>query len=146
LQQEHINPKEPRAIFFNDTVSVGSVQHGRVFEITVNTAETGVNFYTLDVAKSDQPKFDNDRSLCILCHNYTFASQVSVAKRSPGDDATTAYLGGDLFRVTDPRAPFEDRWGGWYVSGTHGKMKHLGNAVSHNPFPPLELDTEDTQN
>jgi len=25
--------------------------------------------------------------------------------------------------------PLEDRWGGWYVTGTHGDQRHMGNAV-----------------
>jgi hypothetical protein len=29
----------------------------------------------------------------------------------------------------DHSTPFEDRWGGWYVTGTSGKQTHLGNMV-----------------
>jgi hypothetical protein len=29
----------------------------------------------------------------------------------------------------DDRTPFRRRWGGWYVTGTHGAMHHIGNAV-----------------
>jgi hypothetical protein len=29
----------------------------------------------------------------------------------------------------DHRTPFGDRWGGWYVTGTHGEIRHLGNSV-----------------
>jgi hypothetical protein len=29
----------------------------------------------------------------------------------------------------DDRTPFRRRWGGWYVTGTHGSMRHIGNAV-----------------
>jgi hypothetical protein len=55
-------------------------------------------------------------------------------------------MGGDLFHVTDHTTPFEDRWGGWYVTGTHGKMQHLGNAYAENPYRPVELQTRHTQN
>ena len=51
-----------------------------------------------------------------------------------------------VLHVTDHRTPFEERWGGWYVTGTHGKMKHLGNAVAPNPYRPIELETKNTQN
>src|SRR6202030_990333 len=30
------------------------------------------------------------------------------------------------FAVTH-RVPFEQRWGGWYVTGQHGSLHHLGN-------------------
>jgi hypothetical protein len=38
-----------------------------------------------------------------------------------------------------------ERWGGWYVTGTHGSQKHLGNIVlpkpmsAFAPIPPAEL-------
>jgi len=30
--------------------------------------------------------------------------------------------------ATDHRTPMEDRWGGWYVTGRTGSMRHLANA------------------
>lgn len=30
----------------------------------------------------------------------------------------------------DHTTPFEDRWGGWYVTGYHGDARHLGNIFS----------------
>lgn len=147
LQQEKIGPKTPRAIFFNDTVAVGSVQNGELFEITVADADTGVQFYVVQTKKVDMPRVESERFLCLQCHNYRFAPQTFVATVYPSPDGTPAYLGGtDLFNVTDSRTPFEDRWGGWYVSGTHGKMQHLGNAVAPNPYRPVELETKNTQN
>jgi hypothetical protein len=48
--------------------------------------------------------------------------------------------------VTDHRTPFADRWGGWYVTGTHGSERHRGNAVARNPAEPTVLEQEGTQN
>ena len=31
--------------------------------------------------------------------------------------------------LLDHRTKFEERWGGWYVTGDAGSMRHLGNAV-----------------
>jgi hypothetical protein len=147
LQQEKISPKAPRAIFFNDTISVGSVQNGELFEITVADVARGVEFYTLEVKKTDKPVIEKDRFLCLACHGQTWAPHTFVATVYPDAQGSPAFLGGDqLFNVTDHRSPFENRWGGWYVTGTHGKMKHIGNAVAHNPYRPVELETENTQN
>lgn len=146
LQQDKINPKAPRAIYFNDTVQVGSVQNGTVFELVAADAIDGLAYYTLPTKQMERPRFDTDRSLCIACHGYAWVSQAFVANTYPGVDGTPAFLGGDLFHVTDHRTPFEERWGGWYVSGTHGRMKHLGNAVARNPYRPIELETRNTQN
>ncbi len=48
--------------------------------------------------------------------------------------------------VTDHRTPFEDRWGGWYVTGTHGDQRHRGNAVSAGPASPGPPQVADAQN
>jgi hypothetical protein len=48
--------------------------------------------------------------------------------------------------VTDHRTSFEDRWGGWYVTGTHGGMHHRGNAVARDRAHPDLLETRGTQN
>jgi hypothetical protein len=31
--------------------------------------------------------------------------------------------------IVDHRTPLEQRWGGWYVTGTHGAARHMGNAM-----------------
>jgi len=35
--------------------------------------------------------------------------------------------------VTTDRSPFRERWGGWYVTGTHGKQTHMGNQTFRAP-------------
>jgi len=44
--------------------------------------------------------------------------------------------------VTDHRSPFRERWGGWYVTGTHGGMRHMGNVVARDDKRPTVLDRE----
>jgi len=44
--------------------------------------------------------------------------------------------------LTDHSSPFDERWGGWYVTGRHGRMKHMGNAVLRGRV----LDTGDNAN
>jgi hypothetical protein len=48
--------------------------------------------------------------------------------------------------VTDDRTSFQDRWGGWYVTGTHGGMHHRGNAVARDRSKPDVLEWQGTQN
>src|SRR5690242_14296307 len=47
FQQALISPRAPRAVFFNDSVSVGSVQNGDVFELIGVDPQQGLNFYTM---------------------------------------------------------------------------------------------------
>ena len=35
--------------------------------------------------------------------------------------------------TTDHRSPFEMRWGGWFVTGTHRADRHMGNAIATDP-------------
>ena len=35
--------------------------------------------------------------------------------------------------ATTDRSPFRERWGGWYVTGTHGRQTHMGNQTFSPP-------------
>jgi hypothetical protein len=48
--------------------------------------------------------------------------------------------------ITDHRSSLDKRWGGWYVTGTHGSQTHMGNAVAHEASQPQFLETQGTQN
>jgi hypothetical protein len=48
-------------------------------------------------------------------------------------------LSAGTYRI-DHTSPFEKRWGGWYVTGTHGPQKHLGNLVIEGRSVPDDLD------
>ena len=84
---------------------------------------------------------------CLRCHGGAFVREVpAVFVRSVFPDVR----GDPLLRhgtvVVDYRTPFEQRWGGWYVSGKHGADRHMGNAVVRDRAKPEQLETEGTQN
>ena len=146
FQAAKISPREPRALFFSDDVMVGSVPDGDVLEFTAVDPRQGVVFYTLDMHQSKQPRFDR-RDACLQCH------QGPATLGIPGIMVGSVYpdsMGMPASRmgnpVTDHRTAFEDRWGGWYVSGTHGEMHHRGNAVARDRERPSLLETRGTQN
>jgi hypothetical protein len=58
----------------------------------------------------------------------------------------TPFVTGTFFEGIDQRTPLENRWGGWYVSGTHGSIRHLGNAIAPDADHPFDLDEKNTQN
>ena len=149
LQQEKIGPKTPRAIYFNDNVSVGGVQNGELYEIAAVDPVDGIRFYTLETKKSDKPEFERQSSLCTICHGPVnrWAPGIMVATVYPNSEGSPFFMGAtELFHTTNHASPFEDRWGGWYVTGTHGSMKHLGNTWAPDPYRPIEVITENTQN
>ena len=43
--------------------------------------------------------------------------------------------------LNDDTSPFEERWGGWYVTGTHGKQRHMGNVFIEDEKKSEQLDT-----
>ena len=46
----------------------------------------------------------------------------------------------------DHRTLFRQRWGGWYVTGTHGSMRHMGNAIVTNVNERDSMISERTLN
>ena len=132
FQAPRINPRNPRAIFFNDTVSVGWVRGGPVLEVMAQDPKQGAIFYTLEQAQSGVPQFERNDT-CASCHTSDATQNVPgpfVGSVFPGVDGITMY--GPAY-TTDHRSPFELRWGGWYVTGTHKAARHMGNAVATDP-------------
>src|SRR5262249_56165109 len=54
-------------------------------------------------------------------------------------------LSGGSFR-TDHASPLKERWGGWYVTGTHGKQPHLGNMILSKRAVPEDLTNDAGEN
>jgi hypothetical protein len=133
FQAPRINPKNPRSIFFGDTVSVGWVRGGPVLEVIAQDATQGSIFYTLAQSQDGVPQFERNDT-CTSCHTSDATQNVPgpfVGSVFPGVDGITMY--GPAY-TTDHRSPFELRWGGWFVTGTHQATRHMGNAVATDPL------------
>jgi len=143
LQFRKISPKAPRAIYFNDNVSVGYVQEGSVYELASLDPSQGLVFYTMDTQKTGTPRFERKSNECLVCH--APSGGLVVSSVFPSADGTPL-ITGTFFEGVDHRTPIEERWGGWYVSGTHGSMRHMGNAVAPDPDRPSDLEESGTQN
>ena len=48
--------------------------------------------------------------------------------------------------ISDDHSPFKERSGGWYVTGKHGSIRHMGNAVVRNPDAPESMIDSTTLN
>lgn len=129
-QIRRISSWRPRALYFNDDVYVGWVQRGDFVEIAAVDREQGAIFYTLDQHNQQQPIITRDNGKCLSCH----AS--ARTKRVPGFLVRSLYTkasGQPEYRLgsvtVDHSTPLTDRFGGWYVTGQHGAMRHRGNAM-----------------
>ena len=145
FQASKISPRNPRAIYFSDDATVGFVRGSNLLEVATLDPKQGIIFYSFD-QEADPPRFDR-RDVCLQCHESKGTLGIPgllVASVYPDADGMPAFRG--TAALTDHRSKFEERWGGWYVTGTHGDMRHLGNAVGHEPDHPEVLDTRGTLN
>jgi hypothetical protein len=143
LQLRKISPERPRAIYYNDDTYLGWVQNGDVIELSATDPALGVVFYTLDQARQEHPKFSRDQGHCMACHETSRTQNVPgyVVRSVFPDAAGRPMLGSGTF-VTDQKSPFEHRWGGWYVTGKHGEMRHMGNVIAGTDRGRERLDRE----
>lgn len=143
FQLRQISPKRPRALYFNDESYVGWVQDGDVVEVMSTDPWQGEIFYTLSQDKSEKPKFVPDRGQCISCHASSRTEGVpgGLVRSAFVDIGGQPQYGSGTF-TTDHSSPFDERWGGWYVTGTHGKMRHMGNVFLTDEQNPEALDRE----
>jgi hypothetical protein len=108
LQGRRITTGNPRALYFTDSVSIGWVRGGFI-EIAAQDPTRGTVFYTAGASSEDVIVREHQR--CLFCH---------LSGRTDG-------VPGMLERNGHTR-PLEQRWGGWYVTGELGGVRHLGNV------------------
>lgn len=147
FQGPKISPKKPRALYFNDNVAVGFVPEGDLMEFAATDPKQGVVFYTLEREKTDKPSFLRRTDQCIACHLIPATLNVPgllATSVIPGPDGSPRFAAAAV--IVDSRTPLDQRWGGWYVTGTSGGLQHRGNAVAPNPDQPDALDLRGTEN
>jgi hypothetical protein len=145
FQRQWINPRAPRALYFNDDVYLGFVKGGEVLEFASQDPALGTVFYVLSQDAERRPRFIRQTDACLQCHDSTGLTLgvpgVTIRSVFAAADGQPRFnLGG--YRTTY-RSPFEERWGGWYVTGTHGSLRHMGNiAFPDDPNPDLKAFRE----
>jgi hypothetical protein len=141
FQYKKISPSSPRALYFNDNVYVGWVRDGHSLEIASFDPDQGAIFYLLDQQPSGQPAFVRATLDCTQCHVAPGTRGVpgvllrSIFARPSGTQA----LETDSF-VTGHETPLKDRFGGWYVTGKHGRQLHMGNVFVEDSAHPEQID------
>ncbi|MEP7242330.1 MAG: hypothetical protein ABI885_01445 [Gammaproteobacteria bacterium] len=132
LQIDAIRAATPRAIYFNDDTYVAWVQGTTSLELVAMDSALGPVFYTLDNHEGAAAQLQRETSRCLNCHD-TFSMMGGGVPRflfmstlvNRGGEALTNQPGTD----TSDETPLEERWGGWYVSGNSGNLRHLGNIL-----------------
>lgn len=142
LQVKHISPRTPRAIYFSDDAYVGWVQGGHI-ELSAVDPQLGANFYLLEQRPFERPRFQRHTYECLQCHGSMLTRDV------PGHMVRSVHTAPDGHQVasgrsylTDHGSPFQERWGGWYVTGEHGDQRHLGNLLIRRSDDPQQLNLD----
>ncbi|MEO5925371.1 MAG: hypothetical protein ABIR70_16235 [Bryobacteraceae bacterium] len=128
LQADLISPTNPRSIFFNDSVAVAWMNGGFI-EVAAQDPENGVIFYTLLQDRDQAPRFQRAGGQCLRCHQSDTSNGTPgmiIRSIPPGPNGEPMMIYGGVF--TDHRTPIDQRWGGWYVTGSPAGLRHMGNA------------------
>lgn len=132
INKTHILPSRPRAIFFNDDTYVAIVPGAGMLEIATMDPQLGPVFFILEQRASTTPQFDRQTVQCLRCHDSLTMTGGGVPRFILGSgyvDTQSNLVSHEGWILTSPKTPFRFRWGGWYVTGNHGDLAHLGNIV-----------------
>lgn len=129
LQLSLISPATPRALYFNEDIYVGYVIGGRI-EIVSLDPELGGIYYIFDIPREAGPLRFERSERCMNCHagddtGHVPGLVIKSVVPGPRGGSLTAYRLGE----TGHAVPFEQRFGGWYVTGNHGITNHWGNLT-----------------
>jgi hypothetical protein len=131
LQVLLISPKSPRALYFNDDVYIGGVLGSPLMEVASVDPKLGTVFYTLSQKEEGPPQFQREYFACLLCHDSTTTQGVpGLTMLSVLPDPDGKALSGIPTVLVNDRTPFNERFGGWYVTGNHGEQRHRGNLTA----------------
>ncbi len=130
LQSEIINPRNPRALYFNEDTYIGWVPGGKVEVISMDP-EMGAMFYIFDPLRRGGPVPGILRSeKCFNCH------AGNATRRVPGliAESLLPMLSGaslETYRRDEQghQIPLDKRFGGWHLTGGHHLKEHLGNLM-----------------
>lgn len=141
LQSDFISPKTPRALYFNEHTYVGWIPGAPLIEVMTVNPKAGATFYT--IKNTLKPvSFSRDSSDCNRCHGGGQDLPPALLARSTPTGPSGYTRPFDRTVNVTPRTPLNERWGGWYVSGTHGDQRHLGNELSIGSDEKHVTDTE----
>lgn len=142
VQAMHIEPSNPRVIYFNDAVIAAWVRGGFI-ELASHDPRRGMVFYRLDQRITTYRQRGNRESPftrredCLRCH------MTATTQGVPGVLLRSVFpspAGVPIHRApeydTDGRMAFDKLWGGWYVTGDSGPGPHMGNLVAADEAHP----------
>ena len=131
LQASKIRRENPRAVYFNDTVSVAWIRGADLLELAAQDPRQGVVFYTIPQSAAATPRLERNDT-CLACHLSwdTLAVPGYVLQTVFPRSSDREYANGGF---VDHRMPVDERWGGWFVTGSQVPPRHMGNQPTLQP-------------
>jgi len=134
LQLRLISPSNPRALYFNEEVYLGYIPGGRI-EVAALDPALGAIFYIFDIPRGTNALRFERSDRCMNCHASEDTSDIpGLVVRSvlpgPSGGSLRAFRSGR----TGHAIPYEDRLGGWFVTGQGALTNHWGNVLGQ-PSP-----------
>jgi len=129
LQLSRITPSNPRALYFSEDLYLGYIPGGRL-ELAALDPELGAVFYIFDVPREGEALKVERATRCMNCHAGEDTGHVPglvVKSVLPGPSGGSL----DAFRLgqSGHGIPWEERFGGWYLTGAGGWTNHWGNTI-----------------
>lgn len=149
--RSQIRPERPRAVYFNEDVSVSWFPGAVLLEIAAHDSRKGTLFYTVVNREETRPEFYRSNSqTCLGCHHMpanpswtgvavpghllrTFLEVEGRGLRVEGQTGTDSDSQPSTFnpqpfrKIRSHTLPLEDRWQTWYVTGITPDQRHRGN-------------------
>lgn len=133
LQRGLIGPDNPRALYFNEDTHLAWMPGGKI-EIISFDPETGGRFFIEDPPEEtgEKVRFTSPNS-CFGCHGGAATNFL------PGPLARSHFTSETGRRLAAVKGhnrlghsvPFENRWGGYFVTNAPETLPHLGNAFAY---------------
>lgn len=138
LQTDKIAPWSPRAMYFNDDVYVAYVRESAFLEIAAVDPKAGAVFYTLSQQPGKRPVFAREGGTCLMCHQSRGTGNVpGFMVRSTIADRNGYPVVGVHEGLTTDETPVRERFGGYYVTGTHGSSGRAASGHAGNVHAPV---------
>jgi hypothetical protein len=144
LKQRFINSDNPRALYFNDQVYVGYTPGSRTLEVAAMDPVQGPVFFDFQQDPAKTPRAEQETSRCLRCHDSYSMTGGGVPRfmlSSGLVNSAGEIVSHEISEITTTATPIARRWGGLYVTGTHGKQPHMGNLFVEDQDSLAALDT-----
>lgn len=132
LKTRLVTSKTPRAVYFNDDTYIAFTQNSRSVELAAMDPVLGPVFFEFSQDPDEAIGVEREVSRCLRCHDSYSMTGGGVPRfllSSVLADAEGDIVAHEISIITDTSTPLNRRWGGMYVTGTHGDQDIMGNFI-----------------